>query len=110
MNRRMEFDGRVSGDVVYDPTISESAKAVYLVLVMHRSTKDFTTSFPSNATISSYTGRSVRTTIRALNELTERGVIERVPQFINGRQVNSITLLTDLVSKRSRDTMSGLGG
>ena len=110
MTRREDFIGSVSGDVAYDPTITPSAKAVYLVLAMHRNNKDDSTSWPSNATIASYTGQSVRTTIRAINELGDHGLLVREPQFRDGRQVNSITRLTDIVAQRAPHAKSRRGG
>lgn len=99
MTRREDWLGSVTGDVAYDPAISPAAKAVYLVLAMTRNTKD-DTCFPSNATIAGYTGLSVRTCIRAMNELVAHGVVKRIPRFVEGRQTTSINLLADVQAHR----------
>lgn len=95
MAKRKDYTGSASGSVAFNPNISAPAKAVYLVLIMYRNdTTDMC--WPSNATIAQGVGCSERTVIRALVELAEKGVIERTPRFVEGRQTTSMTHLTDI--------------
>jgi hypothetical protein len=93
--KRKDYTGSASGSVAFNPNISAPAKAVYLVLIMYRNdTTDMC--WPSNATIARGVGCSERTVIRGLMELADKGVIERVPRFVEGRQTTSITHLIDM--------------
>lgn len=91
---RRDWFGTVTGDVAHDPTISVTAKAVYLSLSIWRN-QETNECFPSNKTIAAGLGVSERTVIRAIVELEQAGVVHRIPQFRDGRQVNSLTVLTD---------------
>lgn len=91
--------GVVTSDVALDPSISPTAKAVYLVLAVFRD-RETDECYPSNRYLAAALGISERTVIRALRELSEGGVIRRVSQHREGRQVNSLTVLTDAVPKR----------
>jgi DNA-binding transcriptional MocR family regulator len=115
VSRNADWFGTVTGDVAFDPSLSTTAKAAYLVLVMHRN-RDTNECYPSNKTIAQAVGCSERTAIRALNELADAGVIERTPQFRDGRQVQSLTRLTDARAERhgrrgvTDDTHGGVTG
>lgn len=97
MTDRKDYLGSVAGGVAFNPAISTQAKAVYLVLVMYRNDKTHEC-WPSNATVAQGVGCSERTVIRSLMELVDKGVIRRVPRFVDGRQTTSITYLTDVTS------------
>lgn len=100
MSREPAF-GVVTSDVALDPRISATAKALYLVLAVFRN-RETDECYPSNGYLAKALGLSERTVTRALTELVDSGVIERVPQFRDGRQVNSMTRLVDAVPKRHR--------
>lgn len=103
MTAKGEWFGTVTGDVAFDPKVTGSMARVYLVLVMYRNNED-NTCFPSNETIAENSGMSLRTVTRALSDLVELGVIRRQPQYRDGRQVNSLTILTDAMRPRRKGT------
>lgn len=102
MSERQEDGfGVVTKDVALDPTISTTAKAVYLTLAVHRA-GDFGRVFPSIATIMGALGISRATAKRALVELEGARVLKRVPRFVEGRQTSNEYVLSDAVAKRRK--------
>lgn len=99
MSERRDGFGVVTRDVGLDPTISGSAKNVYLVLALHR---DFETSeaYPSVGLIATALGVSTRTVQRGLDELEEHGVIRKQARFRGGRQTSNRYVLQDAIARR----------
>jgi len=66
---------QVPNDIIHDPALSPSTKAVYLVLLSydHAGRKGF--SWPSQAAIAKSTGLSVRQVRRILKELEALGLL-----------------------------------
>lgn len=104
MTARKDWFGTVTAGVAFDPDLTTNAKAVYLVLVMYRN-RETDSCFPSNKTIAARLGVSERTVIRGMVELANAGVIERTPRFEDGRQISSLTTLTDAHDRRDDKTV-----
>lgn len=95
MSRVRPWFGNVTTDVALDPSISTTAKAVYLVLACHA---DMTTGecWVRNARIAEHLGVTRRTVISALNELVEAGALSRVHRFERGHQRANLYTLLDV--------------
>lgn len=100
--RRVGLDrwlGNITADVTFDPTISITAKAVYMVLSMHAD-KDGTCS-PGRELIAKYLGCSQATVGRATSELERAAVVEKVVRFDgDGRQTSNLYILLDIRAVR----------
>lgn len=96
--RRIPTLGVVGGNVICDTGLSTSARLVYAALCLWRD-RETDTCYPSNTTLSATLGVSQRTVIRALEELSARGWIERRERFVEGRQTTSLTYVRDLIPR-----------
>lgn len=92
--------GNVTTEVALDPTISPTAKAVYLVLAVHA---DITTgeTWVSNSRIAAHLDVHRSTVVRAINELVASGSLQRVHRFRKGHQQSNIYTLLDVKRARS---------
>lgn len=79
----IEYDGprfaMIPEWLLFDPTISMSAKAVYGVLVRHGSNPS--NCFPSTARIAALLGTTNKTVRKLIDELVEHGVVERHARY-----------------------------
>jgi hypothetical protein len=92
MTRLRRAFGTVSADVLRDPNISTSAKALYSLLCTYAD--DDGVCWPSNETLAQALG-SRASVKRWLVELADHGVLVREPRFVEGRQTTSITRLVE---------------
>jgi len=66
---------QVPNDIIHDPTLSPSAKTVYLVLLSYDHAGRKGRSWPSQTAIAKSTGLSARQVRRILKELEARGLL-----------------------------------
>ena len=76
----MERFGIVSYEVITDPNLSTTAKAVYSVLAVHCNKNR--TCFPANGTIADLLDVSYSTVKRAIRELKQSNYIKRKGKYI----------------------------
>lgn len=88
--------GIVATKVMRDPRLSTSAKALYAVLCTYAD--DEGVCYPSNETLARDLGVTTRTVQTLLAELNAAGVTVREERYAEGRQINSVTRLTDTVT------------
>lgn len=95
--------GNITTEVAFDPTVSVTAKAVYLVLACHA---DMETGecWVSNTTTARHLGVSRVTVVRAMNELCETGLVTRTPRFYKGQQSSNLITLVDVRNARRQRT------
>jgi DNA-binding Lrp family transcriptional regulator len=110
-----EFESRNSSDfwfacvdiqVIKDPTLSPCDKAVYAVICAHANVQTRTCPLRVQ-TIADEANCSVRSVQESLKTLVERGVIERVERFENGKQKASSYKIVGHKAKCYRNTDSG---
>lgn len=90
--------GAVTAEVMFDPSIPCTAKAVYATLACYADKSG--ACFVSNHRLATNLGVSSATAKRAINDLVEAGVIRREPRWVEGRQQSSVTVLVDLRTAR----------
>lgn len=100
--------GYIAKSVALDPTISTTEKAVYVVLTAHAD--DEGDCFVSITAISNALNVSRRTVERALNGLTDLGIVTRTNRYVEGRQTTNLYTLVDAVVTYGGDTHDGDGG
>lgn len=98
---RNDAFGIITKDVIMDPMISTTAKAVYCVLAVHRNSETGNC-FPSVETMAKGLGLSTRTVRRCLDELEQAHVIRRDKRFREGRQTTNQYVLIDAVARRTK--------
>lgn len=101
---------RIDNAVIFDPNLSPIDKTVFNVLCSFASlnTREV---WPKIATIAKGANCSERSVIRSLQTLSQRGIIEKLPRFVNGKQISSIYKIIGHhaykdVNKDSTDTVS----
>lgn len=91
--------GIVTKDVMLDPLIGTTAKAVYAAISTHRNTGTGDC-FPSIETIATGLAISRRTVQRCLDELETHHVIRRDKRFRDNRQTTTQYVMIDAVARR----------
>lgn len=76
--------------VLCDKTLTQTARFVFAILCSFAG-MDNRGVWPKNETVADVTGLSIRTVIRAYNELECKGIIARSDRFKDGRQTSSYT-------------------
>jgi len=75
-NRTLKNFGKVNQDVMRDPDVSINAKAVYSLLCTYLGEKTYC--YPSTSKLAAELNKSISTVNRALKELNDNGIINRV--------------------------------
>jgi len=98
-NSRLPRFGRLPHQLIQDPHVSLSAKTVFGMLDFHAD-GIYEGSRPHQSTLAEYAGCSTKTISRYLDELEERGWIERQPIYQYGSRAGTQYVLNPSIGDR----------